>query len=138
MQDLEDHTNQELPSRTIISLINTILSKSSTYTKFAELFVKPIPNVYGRVDIMADCYKTKSIKSSEQLSIKRGQSEKIHRASLLSKVPSDFYNSILRTDAIWNGMVISVPFIEKERQYALKYSRAVPNSKARLQHLEMN
>ena len=86
---------------------------------------------------MADCYKTKSIKSSEQMSIKRGQSEKIHGASLLSKVPSDFYNSILRTDAIWNGTVISVHFIEKERQHSLKYSRAVPNSKARLQHLEM-
>ena len=44
----------------------------------------------------ADCYKTKSIKRSEQLSIKRDQSEKIYIASLLSKVPSDFHNSILR------------------------------------------
>ena len=86
---------------------------------------------------MADCYKTKSVKSSEQLSIKRGQLEKIHRASLLSKVPSDFYNSILRTDAIWNGTITSVHFIEKEKQHVLKYSRAVPNSKARLQHWEM-
>ena len=33
--------------------------------------------------------------------------------------------------------IISVPFIEKERQHALKYSRAVLNSKAHLQHLEM-
>ena len=116
--------------------MNTILHKSSTYAKFAELFVKRIPNVYGRVDIMADCYKTTSIKSSEQLSIKRGQSEKIHRVSLLSKVPSDFCNSFLRTDAIWNDTVISVHFTEKERQHALKYSTAVPNSKARLQHVE--
>ena len=46
--------------------------------------------------MIADCYKTKSIKRSEQLSIKRGQSEKIYIASLLSKVPSDFHNSILR------------------------------------------
>ena len=38
----------------------------------------------------------KSIKNSEQFSIKRGQSEKIHIASLLSKVPSDFHNRILR------------------------------------------
>ena len=117
--------------------MNTILNKSSTYAEFAQLFAKCIPNVYRRVYSMVDCYKTKSIKSSKQLSIKRGQSEKIRRASLLSKVPSGFYNKILRTDAIWNGMVISVHFIEKERQHALKYSRAVPNSKARFQHLEM-
>ena len=46
--------------------------------------------------MIADCYKAKSIKRSEQLSIKRGHSEKIYIASLLSKVPSDFHNSILR------------------------------------------
>ena len=117
--------------------MNTILNKSPTYAEFPQLFLKRIPNVDGRVHIMADCYKTKSIKSPEQMSIKRSQSEKIHGASFLSKVPSDLYNSILRTDAIWNGTVISVHFIEKQRQHALKYYRAVPNSKARLQHLEM-
>ena len=117
--------------------MNTIFNKSPTYVEYAELFIKRNPNVYGKVVIMADCYRTKSAKSSEQLSIKRGQSEKIHRASLLSKVPSDFDNSILRTDAVWNGTVISVHFIERERQHALKYSRIIPNSKARLQHLEM-
>ena len=35
------------------------------------------------------------------------------------------------------GTIISVHFIEKERQHALKYYRTVLNSKARLQHLEM-
>ena len=35
------------------------------------------------------------------------------------------------------GTIISVHFIETERQHALKYSRAVPNSKERLQHLEV-
>ena len=35
------------------------------------------------------------------------------------------------------GTIISVHSIEKARQHALKYSRAVPNSKARLQHLEL-
>ena len=69
---LEDQTNegpQCLPEYAIavdmITLMNTILNKSSTYDEFAELFVKRIPNVYGRVDIMAHCYKTKSIKSSD-------------------------------------------------------------------------
>ena len=59
----------------MIALINTNPNKSSTYAESVELFVKRIPNVYRRVDIMADCYKTKSIKSSEQLSIKRGLRE---------------------------------------------------------------
>ena len=75
--------------------MNTILNKSSN-AEFAELFVKCIPYVYGRIDIMADYYKTKSIKSSEQLSIRRGQSENIHLVSFLSKVSRDFHNSILR------------------------------------------
>ena len=51
----------------MIALINTILNKSSTYSEFAELFVNDIPKGYGRVDITADCYKTMSIKSLEQL-----------------------------------------------------------------------
>ena len=46
--------------------------------------------------MIADCYKTKSIKRSEQLSVKRGQPEKIYIASLLSKVPIDFHYNILR------------------------------------------
>ena len=50
--------------------MNTILIKLSN-TEFAELFVKRIPYVYRGVDIMADYYKTKSIKSSDELSIKR-------------------------------------------------------------------
>ena len=102
LPDLEDHTNEGVQSLQeypivldIIALITTVLNKSSTYAEFAELLVKRIPNVYRRVDIMVYCYKTKSIKSSEQLSIRRGQSEKIHIASFLSKVPSDFHNSIL-------------------------------------------
>ena len=63
LQDLEDHNNERLQSLQeyailvdIIALMNTILNKSSTYAKFDKLFVKRIPNVYGRVDIIADCY----------------------------------------------------------------------------------
>ena len=63
LQDLEDHNNERLQSLQeyailvdIIALMNTILNKSSTYAKFDKLFVKRIPNVYGRVDIKADCY----------------------------------------------------------------------------------
>ena len=35
------------------------------------------------------------------------------------------------------GSIISVHLIKTERQYALKYFRAAPNSKACLQNLEM-
>ena len=106
LQDLEDHTNEGLQSLQeyeiivdIIELINTIPSKSLTYAEFAELFVKLISNIYGRVDITADCYKTKSIKSSEQLSIRRGQLEKIHIASFLSKVP------MILTLTFWESVI---------------------------------
>ena len=60
--------------------------------QFTELFVNSIPKGYGRVDIIADCYKTRSVKSSEQFL--RSQSEKIHIALLLSKVPINFRNRI--------------------------------------------
>ena len=43
--------------------------------------------------MIADCYEMKSVKSSEQSL--RGQSGKIHVASLLLKVPSNFHNRIL-------------------------------------------
>ena len=75
MQDLEDHTNEGLQSLqeygiiVDIALMITILNKLSN-AEFAELFVICIPYVYGRIGIMADCYKTKSIKSSEQVSIR--------------------------------------------------------------------
>ena len=78
----------------MIALTNTILNKPSRYSEFAELFINHISKGYGRVDIIADCYKTMSIKSSKQLL--KGQSRKIHISWLLSKVPSDFYNRILR------------------------------------------
>ena len=78
----------------MIALINIVLSKSSAYSEFSELFVKHISKVYGRVGIIADCHKTKSIKSSEQLFT--GQSETIHITSLLSKVPINFLYEIIR------------------------------------------
>ena len=72
------------------ALINTILSKSLTYAKFEKLFVKRIPKGYERVDMITDGDKTKSIKSSEQLSIKRGQPEKIHISTSTSNMKKEF------------------------------------------------
>ena len=71
---------------------------------------------------MADWYKTESIKSSEQLSIRRGQSEKIHIASLLWKVPSDFHNSILRNSDTKKKLVLELIFeyIEREAKHFLE------------------
>ena len=95
-------------------MIALILNRSSTYAEFAELFVKRILKGCGRVDRTADCYKTKLIKSSKQLL--RAQSEKIHVASLLSKVPSDFHNRILR-NSDKKKRIIELIFrvIEKEK-----------------------
>ena len=102
LQDLEEHTNEGLQPRQEyaiivdkIALMNTVLNKSSN-AEFAKLYVKRIPYVCGRVDIMADCFKTMLIKNSEQLSIRGDQSEKIHIVSFLSRVLSDFHSSILR------------------------------------------
>ena len=78
----------------MITLLNTILNKFSAYSELAELFVNHIPKGYGRVDKIADCYKTMSIKSSKQLL--RGQSGKIRIVLLLSNIPSDFYDRIIR------------------------------------------
>ena len=100
-------------------LINTILNKLSTYTEFQKLFVNHIPKGDGRVDIIADCYKTKSIKSSEQLL--RGQSGKIHIALLLSKVPSYFQNRILRnSDSKIRLIKFIFEYIEKEAKHCLE------------------
>ena len=122
LQDLEDHTKEGLQSLQeyaiildIIALMNIIVNKSSN-GEFEELLVKRIPYVYGRVGIMADCYKTKSIESSEQLSIRRGQSGKIHLVSFLSKVPSDFHNSNLIPNTKTNEFLNSYLNILKEKQ----------------------
>ena len=60
LQDLENHTYEFSSDYAIV--VNAILNKSSTYSEFAELFLSNIPRGYGRVDIITDCYKTKSIK----------------------------------------------------------------------------
>ena len=60
LQDLENHTYEFSSDYAIV--VNAILNKPSTYSEFAELFLSNIPRGYGRVDIITDCYKTKSIK----------------------------------------------------------------------------
>ena len=100
-------------------VVNTILKKLSTYPEFAELFVNHIPKGYKSVDIITDCYKTKSIKSSEHLL--RGQLGKIHIALLLSKVPRDFYNKILRNfDSKKQLVKLLFEYIEKEAKHYLE------------------
>ena len=78
----------------MIALIITTLNKSPSYAELAELFVNLILKGYRRVDIIADCYKTKSIKSSKQWL--RGQSGKIHAVLLLSTVPGDCHKSFFK------------------------------------------
>ena len=62
---------------------------------------------------------TKSIKSSEQLL--RGQLGKIHTALLLSMVPNDFHNRILRNhDSTKRLIKLLFEYIEKEAKHCLE------------------
>ena len=104
----------------MIVLINTILNKSSTYVEFAKLFVKRILKSYGRVGIIAGCYKRES---GDQLGdqLLGDQLEKIHVVSLLSKVPSDFYNRILRNSDHKKGVTeLTLEYIEREAKHCLE------------------
>ena len=68
-------------------LLNTFTSIPKTYGGLADKFVRALPQNYLRVDV-ADTYKNKLIKGLERAL--RGESKKIHIASLESKTPSDF------------------------------------------------
>ena len=73
-----------------------------------------IPKRYGSVDIIADSYKTKSIKSSKQWGMRKWGN--IHIALLLPKVPSDFHRRILRNFDSKNDLLNSYLSILKKKQ----------------------
>ena len=72
----------------MMALLNTFTSIPKTYGGLADKFVRALPQNYLRVDVVTDTYKNTSIKGLERAL--RGESEKIHIASLESKTPSDF------------------------------------------------
>ena len=72
----------------MMALLNTFTSIPKTYGGLADKFVRALPQNYLRVDVVADTYKNTSMKGLERAL--RGESEKIHIASLESKTPSDF------------------------------------------------
>ena len=59
-------------------------------------FLQSLPKCYHMVDIVADTYRGKSIKSTER--IKRGTSSKVLIGSVKSKVPRDINNFMLNND----------------------------------------
>ena len=72
----------------MMALLNTYTSIPKTYVSLAEKFVRELPRNYLRVDVVAERYQRISIKGLE--GTLRGESEKIHIASLESKTPSNF------------------------------------------------
>lgn len=74
---------------------------------------------YRGIDLIAACYKTNSIKSSEQFL--RGQSRKIHIVPTVSKVPSYFDNRILRNSGNTKRVIEFIfKYIESAAKYCLK------------------
>ena len=71
----------------IIAQFRSLTRVPETFEDFIIQFLDVIPKSYIRVDIVADCYREVSIKSSERE--KRGQSSKVLIGSVRSKVPRD-------------------------------------------------
>ena len=72
----------------MIALLNTFVCIQETYNGIADKFARALPKNYERVDIMADAHRATTLKSLERKSPL--ETEKMHVASLESKVPSDF------------------------------------------------
>ena len=69
-----------------MALVRTILQLPETFEEFALKLIQHIPKSYRRIDIVADCYLSNSIKDAERT--KHGQSSiKILVKSTKSKIP---------------------------------------------------
>ena len=71
----------------IAQIRSCITNLPDTYEEFILKFLQTIPKRFCRVDIVADCYRDNSIKSSERM--KRGGSSKIIIGSVMSRLPRD-------------------------------------------------
>ena len=115
-----------------ILLAHEILNKSSSKVSKVAIH-SPSHDTHILLPILVHLYKCK-----ERIYIidNHGQYKKNIRLSSII-FEDEIINSLLDFMHLL-GTIISVHFIEKERQHALKYSRAVPNFEVRLQHLELN
>ena len=81
----------------MISQLRVCLSAiPDTFEQLIWRFLQSLPKGYQRVDIVADTYRDKSIKSAER--IKRGTSSNVLTGSVQSKVPRDINKFILNND----------------------------------------
>jgi len=71
----------------MIAQYRTITNVPESFEGLILQFLNAIPKSYDRVDSVADCYRSVSIKSAERE--KRGKSTKVLVASVNSKVPRD-------------------------------------------------
>ena len=66
------------------------------YKEFILKFLQTIPKRFCRVDILADCYRDNSIKSSERM--KKEESSKIRIGSVMSRLPRDMNKFLMNND----------------------------------------
>ena len=71
-----------------MALVRTMSQLPETFEELALKLVQHIPKGYHRIDLVADCYLSNSIKDAERA--KRGQSTKILVKSTKSKIPREF------------------------------------------------
>ena len=100
----------------MMGILNTFTSIPKTYALLADKFVRDL-----RVDVVADTYKSDSIKTAERKL--RGETDKLHIASLQSKTPNSF-SRILRNGENKTRLIeLIVQYIEQNRMKVLNYTR---------------
>ena len=85
---LKDVRNQGTFVIDLIAAIRTMTSLPSTYDEFSWNFLESLLKGFRRYDIVADTYRSSSIKGAERN--ERGLSQKVIIASPKSKLPHDF------------------------------------------------
>ena len=71
-----------------MALVRTQTQISSTYEELTFQLLRSLPSGYQRIDIIADTYRSNSIKDPERL--KRGCADKVVIRSAKSKIPRNF------------------------------------------------
>jgi len=93
-------------------------SLPDSYEEFILNFLRTLPKGFHRVDIVADCYRNNSIKSSER--IKRGDSEKVIIGSLFSRLPRDMNKFLMNNDNKNSLIKLIFRFIRDNRARVLQ------------------
>ena len=123
------HPRESQPSKSEVSTfiidlmaaIRTLTVIPDTYEELTWKFLKSLPSGYPRVDIVADTYKKRSIKSGERS--KRGCSDRIIVQSAQSKVPRNFTDFLMNGENKWRLIELMLETVEKNRLKVLNVLR---------------